>query len=71
MWSFGPIGNNLTTHNKGTSSPHGQQGRTCHPKCKGTNLDLTPTTKIKSGDHREIKHGIGLKPHQAHGLYVL
>ena len=30
---------------------------------------VTKTTETKSGDHREITHGVVLKPHKAHRLY--
>ena len=30
---------------------------------------VTKTTKTKSGDHREITHGMVLKPHKTHRLH--
>ena len=43
------------------------------PKVKGHLLGfdsvVTKTTETKSGDHREITHGMVLKPHKAHRLH--
>ena len=69
------------THNQGTSSPQWAVGKNVSSKVKGhrpkSDSIVTKIMKTKSGDHREITHGIELKQHkligyisfQIHSLY--
>ena len=63
MWSLSPMGSSLT---------HTQLRNLFPPWAAGKNAFdsiFTKTTETKSGNYREITHGMVLKPHKAHRLH--
>ena len=73
MWSLSPMDSNLTHTQSRNLFPPWEVGKNASSKVKGhcPRFDsvVTKTTKTKSGDHREITHGMVLKPHKTHRLH--
>ena len=73
IWSFGPMDNNLTHTQSMNLFPPWAVGKNASSIVKrhwpGYDSVVTKTMKTKSGDHREITHGMVLKPHKVHKLH--
>ena len=73
MWSLGPMDNSLTHTQSRNLFPLWTTRKNASSKVKGhwPRFDsiVTKTTETKSGDHREITHGMVLKSTQAHKLH--
>ena len=75
MWSLGPMDSSLTHTQSRNLFPPWTARKNASSKVKGHrpgfDFVVTKTTETKSGDHREITHGIGLKPHKLTGYITL